>query len=271
MLLTAYMDDSGTHDASPISVIAGYLGTDAQWRALESDWTALLQTAGVRYVHAVELFKRTKQFKGWSTERVNAFAMQVDGVIARHIQLGFSVIIRDDDYRKIYVEGPRSRRSRLDSKYGVCFRACLASVPSYIASELQLAGEAQKRQETTINFVLEGGHSNEGDTRRLFDLFKANALPKWQDFVGTFDVSRKDNPGVQAADFLAYCIYQAELCEHGASPTAIEKSSYVADTPLVANTYPRHLVPQSGPMLFRIPINREVLRSLKDGTRAIQD
>jgi Protein of unknown function (DUF3800) len=263
MLLTAYLDESGTHDASPISVMAAYLGTDAQWRAFDSDWAALLETADVRYVHAVDLFKRTKQFKDWPAERVNAFAVEIDGVIASHMPMGFSVIIRDDDYRQIYVEGPRPRRSRLDSKYGVCFRACLAFAPSFIASELQLAGEARRARETTINFVLEDGHRNVGDARRLFDLFKGDALPEWQHFVGTFDVSSKDSPGAQAADFLAYCVYRAELLEHGAPASAIEKSSYIADTPLIANTYPRQPVPQSGPMLFRIPVSQEVLRSLK--------
>src|SRR6266849_4013571 len=184
MLLTTYLDESGTHETSPISVMAGYLGTDDQWRAFDADWTALLQSAGLRHVHAVDLFKRTRQFKEWPAERVNGFAVQLDGVIGRHMQLGFSVIIRDDDYRKIYAEGPRPPRARLDSKYGVCFRACLAFAPSYIASELQLAGEAQRAQETTINFVLEDGHRNVGDARRLFDLFKADAMPEWQHFVG---------------------------------------------------------------------------------------
>jgi hypothetical protein len=63
MLLTAYLDESGTHETSPVSVMAGYLGTADQWRAF--DWTAILQAAGPRYVHAVDLFKRTKQFKEW--------------------------------------------------------------------------------------------------------------------------------------------------------------------------------------------------------------
>jgi hypothetical protein len=163
--------------------------------------------------------------------------------------------------------GPR--RSRLDSKYGVCFRACLAFAPSYIASELQLAGKTQRTQETTINFVLEDGHPNVGDARRLFDLFKADALPEWRHVVGAFDVSKKNSPGAQAADFLAYCVYRVELLEHGARPSEIERSSYVADTPLVANTYPRNPLPQSGPMLFRIPVSQDVLRSLKDDMFAL--
>jgi hypothetical protein len=264
MSLAAYLDESGTHDTSPISIMAGHLGTAEQWGSLDADWMALVQRAGVGHVHAVDLFKRTRAFKGWSAEQVNAFAMQLDGVIARHLQLGFSVIVRDDDYRAIYAEGPKPRRSRLDSKYGVCFRACLAFVPSFVASELRLAGEGQSARETTIDFILEEGHRNLGDARRLFELFKADALPEWQNLVGIFDVSKKNGSGAQAADFLAYCVYQAELLEHGAAPSAVEKSSYVAETPLVANVYPRQPLPQFGPMVFRIPINQDVLRSLKE-------
>jgi hypothetical protein len=94
MLLTAHLDESGTHETSPISIMAGYLGTAEQWRAFESDWTALLQAAGLHHVHAIDLFKRTKQFREWPAARVNTFAMQLDGVIARHLPLGFSVYSR---------------------------------------------------------------------------------------------------------------------------------------------------------------------------------
>ena len=70
----------------------------------------------------------------------------------------------------------------------------------------------------TINFVLEDGHRNIGDARRLFDLFKADALPEWQHFVGTFDVSKKNSPGVQAADFLAYCVYRSNFSNTAPHP-----------------------------------------------------
>jgi hypothetical protein len=44
--------------------------------------------AGVKHIHAVELFKRTKQFKGWKTEDVNALAVSLDYVITTHLQFG---------------------------------------------------------------------------------------------------------------------------------------------------------------------------------------
>jgi hypothetical protein len=264
MILTAYIDESGTHAESPISVMAGYVGTSAQWEGFEADWSALVRKAGVRHIHAVELFKRTKQFKGWKAEDVNALAVSLDEVIATHLQVGFSVVVRDDDYKNIYGTGPHPRRLAKDSKYGICFRACLAFVPSYIASEFALAQQTEVAQQATINFVLEQGHRNAGDAQRLFELYKADALPEWQRFVGTMDVSTKGSPRTQAADFLAYCVYRAESLEHQHAASVIEKSSYVADAPLIANTYPRPPVPQKGPILFRIPISREVLQSLKD-------
>jgi len=270
MIVTVHLDESGTHAESPISVMAGYVGTSAQWAELEADWRAVVQKAGVEHIHAVDLFKRTRQFKGWKAEDVNALAGSLDGVIAKHLQLGFSIIVRDDDYKTVYGAGPHPKHPPKDSKYGILFRACLAFVPSFIASELKLANQASLAKRTTINFALEGGHRNVGDARRLFELYKADALPEWQSLVGTLDISTKDAVGSQAADFLAYTVYRMEILEHGKAASVIETSSYVAETPLIANTYPRQPVPQSGPMRFRIPISREVLQSLKDDLFAIE-
>ena len=261
MLLTTYLDESGTHDQSPIMTMAGYLGTASQWAGFEADWDALLRNGGVQHVHAVDLFKRAKQFKGWRPEAVNCFALSLERVINKHLELGFSVVIRDDDYRSLYKTGARPKKLPQDTKYGLCFRACLAFVPSFIASELKAAEKRDLAKDMTINFCLEDGHRNVGDAKRLFELFKSDALPEWQNFVGTFDVVKKNSPGAQAADFLAYCTYRAELLEHGTEPTAIENSSYVADTPMIPNTYPSTSAP--GSQLFRIPISRQILQDLK--------
>ena len=208
MILSVCLDESGTHADSPISVMAGCVGTAAQWKHVEADWAALVAKAGVRHIHAVELFKRTKQFRGWKSEDVDALALSLDGVIARYLQLGFSVI-RDDDYKT-----PTARAAPEAPGEGFCFRGCLAFVPSFIASELKLAGQGALAELTRIDFALEGGHANVGDARRLFELYKKDALPEWQHLIGEFDTSTKDSVGAQAVDFLAYAVYRAELLEH---------------------------------------------------------
>jgi len=40
--------------------------------------------------------------------------------------------------------------------------------------------------------------------------------------IGEFDMSTKDSVGAQAADFLAYAVYRAELLEHGQAAFDIE-------------------------------------------------
>jgi hypothetical protein len=61
-----------------------------------------------------------------------------------------------------------------------------------------------------------------------------------------------------------------EIAEHGNAPSIIEQSSYVADTALIANYYPRQPVPEKGPVLYRIPISRQVLQALKDDLFALE-
>jgi hypothetical protein len=65
-------------------------------------------------------------------------------------------------------------------------------------------------------------------------------------------------------------VYRAELLNTARRRLTSKTSSYVADAPMIANNYPRVPVPQSGPMLFRIPITRDVLQSLKDDLFAIE-
>ncbi|MGO8954514.1 MAG: DUF3800 domain-containing protein [Rhodomicrobium sp.] len=238
--------------------------------AIAACWSALLKEAGVQRFHAVELFKSTKQFKRWKPQDVNKFAVLLDQVIAKHLKLGFAVVIRDDDYKAPYKESSNPRRSRKDSKYSLCFRACLNFVPSFIADELAAAGQTNLSQETTMNFVLEDGHKNVGDARRLFNLYKDCASAEWNQFVGTFDVVKKESPGAQAADFLSYCVYRNEICEHGRQPSIIEQSSYTADAALVANTDLFRPTRQTAPMLFRIPVGREQLKTLNQNGTARQ-
>ena len=269
MILTTYIDESGTHNSSAISVMAGYVAASAQWENFDADWTSLVQKAGAHHIHAVDLFKRANHFKGWKADDVNSLAVSLNSVISKNLPLGFAAIIRDDDYKAIYGAGPHPRRPQKDTKYGVCFRACLAFLPSFIASELKLDSQSIPTKQTTINFVLEDGHKNVGDARRLFDKYKADVLPEWKNLVGTMDTSTKNIAATQAADFLAYTVYRLECIEHGQAPSVIEKSSNIADISLGDSHIQNNPMRQEEPMIFRIPISQEILQALKDDLFAL--
>src|SRR5260370_42536758 len=73
--------------------------------------------------------------------------------------------------------GRTPKRPPKDTKYGVCFRACLAFVPSFIASELKLARQAALAEPPRIDFAREGGRANGADAPRLVELYKDVAGP----------------------------------------------------------------------------------------------
>src|SRR5215467_6676993 len=52
----------------------------------------------------------------WKAEDVNALMISLDSIIATHLQLGFSVVVRDDDYKSVYGTGPHPRRVPKDTK-----------------------------------------------------------------------------------------------------------------------------------------------------------
>jgi hypothetical protein len=63
----------------------------------------------------------------------------------------------------------------------------------------------------SVNYVLESGHSNAGDARRVFDEYKKEKESTWGSSLGTISFgAKKDVPALQAADFIAYWAYKTE-------------------------------------------------------------
>jgi hypothetical protein len=52
MILTAYIDESGTHDDSPVTIMAAYLSSARRWAAFNAEWATFLGRLGVDHLHA---------------------------------------------------------------------------------------------------------------------------------------------------------------------------------------------------------------------------
>src|SRR5207245_2725076 len=69
-VLHAYLDDSGTHDSSPICVVAGYFGTEEQWKAFDRKWRKTLDDNGQKEFHANRFWSHVRgsgvsEYRGW--------------------------------------------------------------------------------------------------------------------------------------------------------------------------------------------------------------
>lgn len=97
MIWTAYLDESGTHDDSPIMLMGGYLGNTEQWAAFDNAWKSLLESEGIPYSHAKDLAQGRKQFKGWRRKRRVQFVEKASQLKALHLQLGVTAVLREND------------------------------------------------------------------------------------------------------------------------------------------------------------------------------
>ncbi len=61
---TAYLDESGTHDGSPITIMAGVLGRADQWKKFQAKFDAVKARHGFEIFHTKKFKSRTGDFKG---------------------------------------------------------------------------------------------------------------------------------------------------------------------------------------------------------------
>lgn len=63
MVLTAYLDESGTHAGAKVSAMAGFVGNARQWRKYEKRTASLFKRYGVRVFHAIDVRRGDGDFK----------------------------------------------------------------------------------------------------------------------------------------------------------------------------------------------------------------
>ena len=254
MPLLAYLDESGTHGGSPLTVMAGWVGRVERWRELDGKWGALLRRPlphrqPLTHIHGKELRDGSKQFKGWPVEERRQLAMAASGMAQEHSLFSISVLLNNNDYDNIYIGADgalRKHRAAIDSKYGVCFRVFLSLVTRIL--------ERHEPNET-VQLVLEAGHANGGAAEEIYSSMQ-NIAPNLARFVSGITYARKkESPGVQAADLLAYPIFVTER----------DGTAEYSDVDL---TIDRPL-PRDQTVNYRVPIQRQTLIDIKIGQIAI--
>jgi hypothetical protein len=86
VIITAYGDESGTHDGpngSPIMMLAGWAATLGQWNSFDDGWKRAIKRAGLPgYFHATE---------HWDTETGQKFAPLATKLQKKHLLLVMSL------------------------------------------------------------------------------------------------------------------------------------------------------------------------------------
>jgi hypothetical protein len=219
MSLIAYYDESGTHDDSAMTVLAGFAARPNEWALFEREWQKILNKWKLPFIHTKHLFHKQKFYKGWPDKKLGHLWNDLLYVIQEREIFGTKTVLYHDDYRIFYrMDGPFAKKERLDSRYALCFRSLLHSLPSsYLIGHI----------ERDFRFVLEAGHRNAGDARRVFDELKASKHYDHRSIIGeTVSFATKPDFGaLQAADMLAYWAFATERWAEDES----ERGLYVSD------------------------------------------
>lgn len=80
-IYSARLDESGTDEKAPYSVVAGAVATPKQWEKAESSWANLLSRSKVSSYHWKEFKDRKGDFKGWTHLKRQRFVSTQEKII----------------------------------------------------------------------------------------------------------------------------------------------------------------------------------------------
>jgi hypothetical protein len=238
VIVTVYIDESGTHTPSPFMMMGGYAGRLGQWNKFDGQWRRLLRRYDLSHFHSHEMMGRRD---------LASFFPKARKLTSKHTMFGFVIKLARDDYRSHYIDYHPLRKPQPDTMYGLGFRYCLSFVPEVIKNSL-LA------KDITINFLLEDGHEHFGDALRIFNETKKDGPQEIASMLGTLIPGEKRRfPGLQTADSLATEAYKYE-------PVNPPRRDLLPDETLSSI---RKKNPRRTPTFF-FDCDQHVLRELKD-------
>ena len=197
VIVTVYIDESGTHGSAPLMTFSGFVGRLGQWVDFDAKWKRLLKRFDLPFFHS-------KDMSSWKDADRAEFLKLAAKIVGKHTQFGFSIMLRLSEFQANYVDALPPTVPR-DSAYGLCFRFCLSVIPGVI--------EKAFGTDTQIHFVLESGHHNRGGAVAIFDEVRAEVPELGEKFKTIAFGRKKDFPGLQGADAMAHRAFGSEVNE----------------------------------------------------------
>lgn len=189
-VIKVYMDESGTHDASPYLTVGAYAAQPKQWRKFTAGWNAAKKPVNV--FHSSDCQALKGEFLGWSEDQRNAFVAKLLPVIRENIPLGVVIGIDIDEFRKQVAPYP-DLMAHFAHPYASCFHWVVSTLIGYV-------------EEAGSNERLAFFHENndyEGQAQAAFSYISEHRKTHRAPISLTFG-TKADYVPLQAADVLAY-------------------------------------------------------------------
>ena len=87
MALTAFWDESGTHNGSHFVVVAGYVAPDDQWAEFDPKWHAAQTKWDIHIFHMTDCMTGGGEFRSWAESKRRDCVQDFIRIISDHASL----------------------------------------------------------------------------------------------------------------------------------------------------------------------------------------
>jgi hypothetical protein len=202
-MLLAYFDDSGTHSNSEIVVMAGFAGTEEQWKKFEEAWgdklsKPLPDKPPLKRFHMVRCMQRDQEFSNYSEADCDAVIHDFRQIILDAKLIGHVTAVDRVAWDQIMV-GP------LRMLFGDAEWFCVNSCMSFSINKA-----TESFSDRDVSLILDNRPEIvKGPFEAILSKFAAlyngdPAFPRWPHLVKSSFLSSEVHKSLQAADMLAW-------------------------------------------------------------------
>jgi hypothetical protein len=196
-VFSIYIDDSGSAPEHKFAIAAGIVFPAKRIEAFEREWNALLEKEGVRELHASECVAHNphSDFADWDDDHSERVLLRAQQIIFKYSVKAFSIGIHKQDYNELV---PKEMWVSVSQSHYVWA----------LSSVLGLSYDWASNHATPMEYVFDNASKDEKrDIQEAVDYSEAIYSGH---FSGHYSFrSRKEVPGLQAADLYAWVNYQA--------------------------------------------------------------
>lgn len=250
MLLRAYLDAGYTQNETRVYYVGGYLSRWDRWVQFNKKWRAFLSKNDLPYFRTADYESRKGLYKGWSIKERLAVIERVTFLIKETVDLGMAAAITLPDYEAL----TDADRRLIGDAYGICASACIAKV----ARALRQSGV-----EEPVEYIFELGDTGQARVASaLAKLFADERRRKRFLFRSVSFEGKRDWPGLQIADFMAY-----ETGKHVPRKIGLESRPMRKCLESVLSKVPCYGVLFDANELSKMIAKRKALKSMTDTSR----
>jgi len=201
-MITAYFDDSGTHEQSDIVLVAGIFGTEGRMEGLDRNWKRHLDSPlcgrkdPISRFHAHDCYQSLGEFTGWTRTETDYFRHQLRTVIIESDVAAYGIACSREDYDELVSD---DYRAILGTPEGFCINQCFVRSLGWVQANTfdpQMTMVFDNRPSPVQRYA-----------GTVYDAFEKWTEPPPQLTGYVFQSSKTIRP-LQASDMVAWELYQ---------------------------------------------------------------